>query len=39
MWRHMKQILQVIALVAAILVSTPHSFVWKTQQNGQELFI
>ena len=35
----MKPILQVIALATAMLVSTPHSFVWETQQNIQECFL
>ena len=38
MWRQMKPILQVIVLATAMLVSTIHSFVWKTQQNVQERF-
>ena len=33
MWRHIKLILQVIALVTAMLVSTPRSLVLETQQN------
>ena len=34
----MKPILRVITLVTAMLVSTPYSFVWETQQSVQEFF-
>ena len=38
MWRHMKPILQIMALATVILVFTPHSFVSETKENVQELF-